>query len=170
VRHYDPSTLHFIELNYLDNEGVLSSAEIKDLVKIVQAYSFIEREQVMMFVYADFFTKLFDRLAAPATLKQLSREQLSNLLQVIGYLTFVSPGVEAILNHAMTLDMANDATLSKFWVNTVMNLRVQESNSQMRDEMVRLAAVWQEHYSIGISEGRDERHVTRAINTYVAFM
>ena len=62
VRHYDPATLRYIESRFLDTEEKDTSV----LIDIAVEYGSLSQEQAMVYINADFFTALFDKLAAPA--------------------------------------------------------------------------------------------------------
>ena len=101
----------------------------------------------MMFVHADLFTNLFNRLASPATFESIDDRNLFSLVRGIGYLAFLSPSVAYILNTIVQVrqhDLEVNANLAKAWVEAVTNLRLQESDPKIRNQLVRLCELSQD--------------------------
>ena len=81
----------------------------------------------MLFTYPEFFENVFDKLASPEILEELSHSDYANLIRSIGYMKFYCESVGQILS-ARPTNTSDDTVLDCNWVETVLDLRLHEDD------------------------------------------
>lgn len=94
IRHYDPSTLKFINDRILDQEV---EDKLTLLVNLLNSYGQLGREFDMKFVYPEFYEKFFDSLLAQEGIFKMDTQSCEAVCSSVARIGFTCPSVEKLL-------------------------------------------------------------------------